>query len=252
MTDPVLISTHGSVRTLHFNRPEKKNAITAAMYAAFADALEEAAYDPAIRVVTLTAEGDFFTAGNDINDFLANPPADSNQPVFRFLRAISAFPKPLVAGVGGGAVGVGTTMLLHCDLVVATRKAFFSLPFVDLALVPEAASSLLLPKLIGPQRAALHLLLGTPFDAQTALGYGLVTEIVEDNNLARRVSELAAALAAKPPKAVQLAKALIRGGDEPVAARMERESLAFAERLQSAEAREALQAFLEKRAPDFA
>ena len=251
MSDHILVSQSGCVTQLRLNRPEKKNAITAAMYASFADAIEAASADDKVRVVTILANGDMFTAGNDINDFLQSPPLDMNQPVFRFLRAISTFPKVLVAGVVGTAVGVGTTLLLHCDLVVAAPDASFSLPFVDLALVPEAASSLLLPRLIGPQRAARHLILGDPIDAETALAYGLVTQIVAEGALEARVTEIAGRIAAKPPEAVRLTKSLLRAENEPVAARIAREAEAFASRLTSAESREAFQAFFEKRPPNF-
>ena len=251
MSDHILVSTSGAVTEIRLNRPEKKNAITAAMYAALADALEAAAADGAVRVVTILGNGDTFTSGNDINDFLKAPPLEMDQPVFRFLRAISTFPKVLIAGVEGAAVGVGTTLLLHCDLIVAAPDAVFSLPFVDLALVPEAASSLLLPRLIGPQRAARHLILGDPIDAETALAYGLVTEIAAGGTLEARVREVAERIAAKPPEAVRLTKSLLKGESETVEARIAREAEAFASRLTSAEAREAFQAFFEKRQPNF-
>ena len=251
MADEILISSKGPVTELRFNRPAKKNAITAAMYAALAEGLEAAAADDRVRVVTILANGGIFTAGNDLNDFVAAPPLDMDQPVFRFLRAVSTFPKVLVAGVAGPAIGVGTTLLLHCDLVVAAPDASFSLPFVDLGLVPEAASSLLLPRLIGPQRAAKHLILGEPFDAETARAYGIVTHIVPDDALETKVAALAARIAAKPPEAVRLTKRLIRSEGGSVAARIAEEGRAFADRLQSAEAREAFQAFFEKRPPNF-
>jgi enoyl-CoA hydratase/carnithine racemase len=247
----ILVSTEGRVTRLRLNRPDKKNAITAAMYSALADGLDAAAADPKVRVVTITGEGGTFTAGNDLKDFMESPPLGMDQPVFRFLTALAAFPKPIVAGVAGAAVGVGTTLLLHCDLVLAAPSASFSLPFVDLALVPEAASSLLLPRLIGSQRAARHLILGDPFDAETALAYGVVTEIADEADLDARVDEIAARVAAKPPEAVRLTKQLLRGEEEPVAARMVREGEAFGRRLQSAEAAEAFRAFFEKRQPNF-
>lgn len=251
MSGEIQFSIEGRIAALRLNRPDKKNAITSAMYAAMADALEQAAADPAVRVLTLLGSEDVFTSGNDIKDFMAVPPRDTDQPVFRFLRAISAFPKVIVAGVAGPAIGIGTTMLLHCDLIVAAPSASFSVPFVDLALIPEAASSLLLPRLIGPQRAAKHLLLGDPFDAETALAYGLVTEIVAEEGLEARVSDIARRIAAKPPEAAQITKALLRREEEPVAARIAREAEYFSGRLQSAEAMEAFRAFFEKRAPDF-
>jgi enoyl-CoA hydratase/carnithine racemase len=251
MSDHILVASNGAVAEIRLNRPEKKNAITAAMYAALADALEAAASDDKVRVVTILANGDMFTAGNDLNDFLAAPPLDLGQPVFRFLRALATFPKVVVAGVAGAAVGVGTTLLLHCDLVVAAPDAVFSLPFVDLALVPEAASSLLLPRLIGPQRAARHLLLTDPIDAETAMAYGFVTRVAAAGAVEAEVREIADRIAAKPPEAVRLTKSLLKAEAEPVDARIAREAEAFASRLTSAEAREAFQAFFEKRPPNF-
>lgn len=251
MADEIRVSTGGAVTELRLNRPDKKNAITAAMYAAFADALNAAAEDSNIRAVILLASGDIFTSGNDIKDFMAAPPQDMDQPVFRFLKAISTFPKVLIAGVSGQAVGVGTTLLLHCDLVVAAPGAVFTMPFVDLALVPEAASSMLLPRLIGPQRAAKHLILGEPIDAQTALDYGLITEIVAPERLEERVREIAERIAGKPPEAVRIAKRLIKTPEEPVESRIAREVEAFSTRLTSPEAMEAFRAFFEKRPPDF-
>lgn len=251
MNSDILVSSQSGITTLRFNRPEKKNAITSAMYSDLADGMDAARDDPSTRVVIILGSEDIFTAGNDLKDFLETPPQRGDQPVFRFLRALSSFPKPVIAGVSGPAVGIGTTLLLHCDLVLATTEASFSMPFVDLALVPEAASSLLLPKLIGPHRAARHLLLGEPFDAATALDYGLLSGIVPAEKLEEEVRKMAAALAAKPPEAVRITKALLRQPDEPVAARIEREGQAFAERLQSGEAKEAFLAFFEKRPPNF-
>lgn len=245
----IQVSASNHVLDIRLNRPDKKNAITAAMYAALARAFQAAASDPQTRVVTLGGGQDCFTAGNDLHDFLAAPPLDMDQPVFHFLEAISTCPKPIVAGVAGPAVGVGTTMLLHCDLVVAAPSARFQLAFVDLGVVPEAASSLLLPRLIGPQRAARHLLLAEPFNADTALAYGLVSEIVED--VEARVQDIARRLAAKPPEAVQLTKRLLRREGDTVAERIAAEAEIFATRLQSAEAREAFTAFFEKRPPNF-
>jgi enoyl-CoA hydratase/carnithine racemase len=250
MSDDILTIRSGRVLELRLNRPEKKNAITAAMYAALAEALRSAANDTEVRVVTILGSGGTFTSGNDLKDFQQTPPLDLDQPVFHFLEAISTFPKILVAGVEGAAVGVGTTMLLHCDLVLAGPSAIFSLPFVDLGLVPEAASSLLLPDLIGRHRAAKHLILGDPFDAEAALGYGLVTDIV-GSDLEARLRSVAERIAAKPPEAVQLTKRLLRANGEAVRARIEEEGKLFARRLTSAEATEAFAAFFEKRPPNF-
>lgn len=250
MNDDILITRSGRILEVRLNRPDKKNAITSAMYAALAEALRSAAADPEVRVVTILGSGGTFTSGNDLKDFQQTPPLDLDQPVFHFLDAISTFPKVLVAGVEGAAVGVGTTLLLHCDLVLAAHSALFSLPFVDLALVPEAASSLLLPDLIGRHRAAKHLILGEPFDAATALGYGLVTELVTDE-LEARVRAVANRIAAKPPEAVRLTKQLLRSDEDAIRARIEKEAKLFAARLTSAEAAEAFRAFFEKRAPNF-
>ena len=203
MTDEISRQRSGAVLELRFNRPDRKNAITGAMYAALAEALDDAGGNEGIRVVTLSGAGGTFTAGNDLRDFQQSSPGEAERPVADFLEAISTFPKVIVAGVTGPAVGVGTTMLLHCDLVLAAPSALFSLPFVDLGLVPEAGSSLLLPRLIGRQRAAKHLILGEPFDAETALRYGLVTEIVPEDALDARVREVAERVAAKPPDAVR-------------------------------------------------
>lgn len=251
MTSDILVRSEGQVRAISFNRPDKKNAITTVMYAALADALEEAATDSNVRVVTISSTSDIFTAGNDITDFLAAPADREDPPVFRFLRALASFPKPIVAAVAGQAIGIGTTLLLHSDLVLATPESSFSMPFVDLALIPEAASSMLLPKLIGPQRAAKHLLLCDPFDAQTAFSYGLVSEIVPREALSARMNEIAGRLAAKPPEAIRITKSLLRADEEPVGDRIKRESAYFGERLQSAEAKEVFTAFLEKRPPNF-
>jgi enoyl-CoA hydratase/carnithine racemase len=250
MTDDILTTRTGRILELRLNRPDKKNAITAAMYAAMAEGLRSAAGDADVRVVTIVGSGGSFTSGNDIKDFQQTPPLDLDQPVFHFLEAISTFPKVLVAGVEGPAVGVGTTLLLHCDLILAAPSAIFSLPFVDLGLVPEAASSLLLPELIGRHRAAKHLILGDSFDAETALGYGLVTDIVV-SDLEARVRSVAERIAAKPPEAVRLTKRLLRSNGDAVRARIEEEGKLFARRLASAEAAEAFTAFFEKRPPNF-
>ena len=251
MSDEILIKQDGAVLELRFNRPDKKNAITSAMYAQLADALAAAANDDGVRAVTLGGEGGIFTAGNDLKDFQQSRPDGAELPVHRFLSTISTFPKVIVAGISGQAVGVGTTMLLHCDLIVASPGASFSLPFVDLGLVPEAASSLLLPALIGRHRAAKHLILGDPIDAESALGYGLVTEIVGEAELDGHVRRLARRIAAKPPAAVRLTKQLLAPDPAAVRERMAQEGALFAERLGSAEAAEAFTAFFEKRPPDF-
>lgn len=253
MSDHILVERDGSVMTLRMNRPDKRNALTQAMYTGLADGLDAAAGDPATRVVVITGAGGHFTAGNDLGDFLAEPPRDgSERPVGRFLRTIADFPKPLIAAVEGVAVGVGTTMLLHCDLVYADETARLQLVFVNLGLVPEAASSLLLPKMIGNSRASELLMFGEPFSAVDAERYGIVNKVVAAGQLAALVAERAATLAAKPAGALRSTKQLLRHSTTAtVAARMAEEGALFAAALQSPEAREAMTAFMEKRKADF-
>lgn len=245
---PITVESRDAVRLVRIARPEKKNALTEQMYVALHEALVAARDDASVRVVVLGGAPGVFTAGNDLGDFLQHPPTNDESPVFRFLQALVEFPKPLVAGVDGPAVGIGTTLLLHCDLVVATPRAKFALPFAKLALVPEAASSLLLPLVAGYQRAAEWLLLGEPFGGEEAYRAGLVNRLVGPEELDQVVMSLAAALAALPPEAVQLSKYLLR---EPLRQRtmetMRREAGVFVERLQSAEARQAFQAFFAKK-----
>lgn len=247
----ILTSQADGILTITFNRPDKKNALTSAMYATLADALEAADTDPAVRVILFAGNGGAFTAGNDLQDFLNNPPQGDNTPVFRFLRAISTASKPLVAAVSGVAVGVGTTMLLHCDLVYAGESAKLSLPFVNLALVPEAASSLLLPAMIGHHRAAELFMLGDAFTPQTAKDYGIVNAIFPDDKLLAEATAVAAKLAAKPPTAMRLTKQLLKRTKGDVAGQMAAEGEHFRSQLKSAEAREAMTAFFEKRPPKF-
>ncbi len=241
----------GAVAEIVFDRPDKRNAITVAMYAALAEALEAAEADEAVRVVLFHGHGGAFTAGNDLHDFLAHPPDGSDRPVFRFLRGLAGARKPLVAAVQGPAVGIGTTMLLHCDLVLAAEDARFMLPFVNLGLVPEAASSLLLPRLAGYQRAAELFFLGDPFDAATAQRIGLVGRVVPAADLLAAARALADRLAAKAPAALLATKALLKSASVTVAERIEEEATVFVRQLQSAELQEAVAAFFEKRAPDF-
>ena len=250
MPDPVRTETAEGVLRLTLARPEKKNALTLAMYEGLTAALDAAASDAAVRVALLHGEGGAFTAGNDLLDFVQHPPEGEDSPVFRFLRAVAAFPKPLLAAVAGVAVGIGTTVLLHCDLAWAAPSARFSLPFVNLGLVPEAASSLLLPQTVGPKRAAELLLLGAPFSAEEAAAMGLVNGVVADP-LDYALAQ-ARALAQKPPAALRLTKALLRRPHaEAVAATLSAEGRLFVERLASPEAQEAFAAFMEKRPPDF-
>ena len=248
----ILKALDGAVLRIQFARAEKKNAITAAMYQALADALREAERDDNVRVAVVHGAPDVYTAGNDLQDFLASPPRAADAPVFQFLSAIRDFPKPLVAAVSGLAVGIGTTMLLHCDLVYCAPGTRFSMPFVNLGLCPEAGSSFLLPRLAGYQRAAELLMLGEPFVAETAMEIGLVNAIVASDLLLGVAMAAAQKLAAKPAASLRETKMLLKKGiDEAVRAAMQAESEGFRARLRSPEAREAFAAFIEKRAPDF-
>lgn len=249
MTEHIRVEIAAGIAEIRFDRPAKKNAITAAMYAAMRDALLGCAVDESVRIVLFTAAGDSFTAGNDLADFLGV--REGEQAVTGFLKAIATAPKPLVAAVRGNAVGVGTTMLLHCDIVVASETARLQVPFVNLGLVPEAASSLLLPRVIGHQRASAMVLLGEALDAATALAAGLVNRVVPDADLDAVARQVAANIAAKAPTAVRLAKRLLKGDPAATLARMDEEGVHFAAQLKSAECREAIAAFYDKRAPDF-
>lgn len=251
MSQHVAVTREGGIVEIRFDRPEKKNAITIDMYAALADVLEAADGDTASRVVLFTGAPEVFTSGNDLKDFLDAPPSGTDHPIFRFLLALHGLRKVAVAAVNGPAIGIGTTLLLHCDLVVAGRGARFQLPFVNLGLVPEAASSLLLPRIVGHVRASELLLLGEPFGADEALAMGLVNRVVDDGETVAAARALAAQVAAKPPAAVRLTKRLLRSDTATVPARMEEEAGHFGAQIRSPEAREAMQAFLERRAPDF-
>jgi enoyl-CoA hydratase/carnithine racemase len=236
----------GAIQILSFNRPEKMNALTREMYAGLANGLNEAAGDFAVRAVVLTCEGDHFTAGNDISDFLANPPTNEDSDVARFLGSLLEFPKPLIAAVKGNAVGVGTTMLLHCDVVVAGPTAKFSMPFASLGLVPEAGSSYLFPLLVGYQRAAKIFLTGESFDADSALNMGLVASIASDP--LREAMEIANHIAQQPPQAMINTKALLKASKhDAVAAVMKAEFELFSLALQSEEAMEAFMNFMAKK-----
>ena len=248
----VTTSTEGRVRTIVLNRPEKKNALTLAMYEGLTNELQRAAEDPTIRVVVVTGVDGVFTSGNDLADFQEAGGLGEDAPVFRFIQALPRFPKPLIAAVNGMAVGIGTTMLPHCDLVYASSTAIFLTPFTRLGVTPEAGSSVLLPLIAGLQRATELLMLGETFDVERAREAGLVNEIVSPENLPDRVSERAKALAALPPAAVRQTKKLLRDGlpgnlGEVIA----QEGTIFRDRLKSPEAQEAFAAFFEKRPADF-
>ena len=250
--DKILTETRDGLLTIRFNRPDKKHAITAAMYQTLAHALRHAERDAAVRVALVQGSAEVFTAGNDLQDFLSSPPRSTDAPVFQFLRALAEFPKPLIAAVSGLAVGVGTTMLLHCDFVYCTPGTRFSLPFVNLGLCPEAASSFLLPRLAGYPKAAELLMLGEPFDAETARAIGMVNDILPPEDLLARAEETARKLAAKPAASLRETKMLMKQAvKDSVRLAMEDECDAFRERLASPEAKEAFAAFLEKRTPDF-
>ena len=251
MTDLVKTELKDGIRVVTINRPEKKNALTQDMYAVMADAVATADDDPQVRAVVITGTEDIFTSGNDLNDFLKASLDEAEQPVWRFLQAIANTTTPLIAAVNGAGVGVGTTMLLHCDFVYACEEARFHMPFINLALIPEAASSLLLPRCAGHRKAAELLMLGEPFDANEALASGVITAIAPGNSELEMAMATAAKLAAKPPGALRMTKALLRNEGQSVADRLTIEGEGFKECLSSPEAKEAMTAFFERRPPDF-
>ena len=251
MDDIVTEFTDGILRVV-LNRPEKRNAMTSSMYLKLADVFDDAAKDENTRVVLWHGAGDAFSAGNDLKDFLENPPGPGESPQARLMNALVDFDKPLIAAVRGAAIGGGTTMLLHCDVVYAGESSKFQMPFINLALVPEFGSSCLVPLTVGHIRAAELILLGVPFGAERAAALGLVTQVVSDQDLLQVATETARSLAAKPAGALQASKRLLRRSfRKQVKAAMEAENEAFSEQVRSAEAKEALAAFLEKRPPDF-
>ncbi|MBI5259106.1 MAG: enoyl-CoA hydratase [Burkholderiales bacterium] len=245
-------ATHNGVATIEIARPEKKNALTQAMYQAMADAIAAAVADNGVRALLITGQPGIFTSGNDLEDFMQRPPQGQDTPVGRFMRALLECEKPVVAAVTGGAVGIGTTMLLHCDLVYVSDEARLAMPFVSLGLVPEYASSMVLPQLMGHVRAAEKLMLGEPFTGADAVECGIANAVLpaaEVVNHARRMAERFNGL---PPAAVRETKRLMRAsGAERVRQVMASEGEVFGQRLRSPEAREAFQAFFEKRKPDF-
>ncbi len=252
MTDHIRLRNESGVLTVTMARPDKKNALTNAMYGKLADTLEGAETDPTVRVLLIRGEGDMFTAGNDVGEFAAMATGSfrGEPQVGRFLQALARSSRPLIAAVQGRAVGVGTTMLLHCDLVVLAENALLSTPFVNLALVPEAGSSLLMPLRIGYARAFEMFALGESVDAVTALAWGLANKVVPLERLDTEAAALAARLARQPAGAVSITKRLMRN-PETLLAQIRNESENFAERLKTAEAREAFTAFAERRPPDF-
>jgi enoyl-CoA hydratase/carnithine racemase len=246
MTDQVIVSRSDGVCEVQLNRPEKRNAITLAMYGALIDALNEARADDNVRVVLLSGAGASFTAGNDLNDFLSQADFGDDNNAVRFLRTLLTFRKVLIAAVHGQTVGIGVTMLLHCDLVVAARTTQLIMPFVKLGLVPEAASSLLLPRAIGHHRAAELLLLGKPFDAEAAYSMGIVNRVTEDQGLMDEARKLAHDVAQQPPGALLATKRLLKSEAGSVAARVDEELAVFRAQLGSAEFKAAAQAFFGK------
>jgi enoyl-CoA hydratase/carnithine racemase len=248
MSAHVVTRLDNGVLSLTLARPEKKNALTLEMYDALTAGLDRAGSDGAVGAVLVTGAPGMFTAGNDLSDFLSNPPTAEDTPVFRFLSRLVSLEKPLVVAVDGVAVGVGTTLLLHADFVLATPRAKLMMPFVNLGLVPEAGASLLLPRLVGSLRAAEWLMLGEPIDVELARTSGLVTRVVEPEALLAEATAVAEKLAAKPRQAMRLTKQLLRARDrEAVRGAMREEAAIFLERLGSDEARAAFMAFLAKK-----
>lgn len=248
MSEHVTVERRGAVQAIRMNRPDKKNALTRDMYTAMTEALRAGDADAAIRCHVFFGVPGVFSAGNDLGDFLemASGGEDGNE-VFDFLLALAASEKPVLSGADGVAVGIGTTLHLHCDLTFATPETVFHTPFIDLGLVPEAASSLLAPALMGRQRAFAMLVLGEPLEAEHALAAGLIHAVVEAFDLEDAVLAAAERLAAKPPEALRIARDLIRGPREAVAARIEEEAGHFRERLKSDEARAAFEAFMNRK-----
>ena len=249
----VTITTSAGVQTIRLTRAEKKNALTSAMYAQMTDALTAGDADPEVAAHLFVGSGGVFCAGNDIGDFLKHTGKDGGlgDHVIGFIRALPVTRKPMIAAVDGLAIGVGTTMLLHCDLVYASATASFRTPFLDLGILPEAGSSLLMPRRMGHVRAFEMLALGSAYSAEQARDAGLINAIVPADKLEQTALDAGRRLAAKPPEALALARKLMRGDPGEILARIDAEIVEFARRLVSPEAKEAFQAFLEKRSPDF-
>lgn len=252
MSEHIEISTQDKVQIIKINRPEKKNALDLAMYQSMADAINHSNDDPSLRVNVIRGVEDCFCSGNDIKDFLKNPPTDDSSPVLQFVDAMINARKPVVAGVSGIAVGIGVTMLLHCDLVYASVGTRFQLPFVNIGLCPEAGSTHMLPLFMGHQKASELLLLGEMFSAEDAKDIGIVNKVIDDGNLYELVLAAAAKIATQPPQATQVTKQLLRESMlEQIRSASKRETEKFVPMLTGEEAKEALTAFMEKRAPDF-
>ena len=256
MTQDILTHVEAGVMTVTLNRVARKNSINTAMYAALADAFAQARDDAAVRVVVLQGHETIFSAGNDIADFQAQPAVptvpQAERPVFRFMSGLATFPKPVIASVCGPAVGIGTTMLFHCDLVYAGDNAAFSMPFVNLGICPEFASTLLVPQMFGYHRAAEALLLGEPFMAEAALEAGLVNRVLPPTEANGYAAGIARKLAAKPSTSLAASKRLMKGEQQAqVLKKIEEEGAIFTRMLSEPAAREAFGAFMDKRKPDF-
>lgn len=251
MTDQVVTEIKDRVLKITFNRPDKKNALTHAMYAKAVEAMRAAEVDDDVRAILFTGAGEAFTAGNDLMDFKDNPPLGPEAPVSQFLQCLLTAKKPLVVAVNGVAVGVGLTMLLHADIVYAAEEAVLTAPFVDLALVPEAGSSLLLPARVGHAMASEIMMLGRKITAPEALQIGLVSRVLKAEELSAAADAAAAALAKKAPKSLMRTKELMRGDLDLIGARMAQEGRYFGEQLTSPELVEAVMAFMQKREPNF-
>ena len=250
--DEIVTEHTGSILRIQLNRPAKRNAMTLAMYLALADIFNAAANDDNTRVILWHGAGDSFCAGNDIDDFLKNPPGPGESPQARLMEALVNFDKPVVAAVHGSAIGGGTTMLTHCDFIYAAESTKFQMPFINLAVVPEFGSSCSLPSRIGHVRAAELILLGSAFDARRAVELGLASEVVSDKDVLARATETARKLAAKPAAALQASKRLMKQPfREQIKAAMKAENEEFSVQVRSEDAKEAFTAFVEKRKPDF-
>jgi enoyl-CoA hydratase/carnithine racemase len=246
--DEIIAERSGSILRVELNRPSKRNAMTSSMYVTLADILNDAAKDDRTRVVLWHGAGDSFCAGNDVEDFLKNPPGPGESPQARLMNALADFPKPLIAAVHGAAIGGGTTMLTHCDFVYAGESAKFQMPFINLAVVPEFGSSCSVPGRVGHIRAAELILLGLPFDARRAADLGFVTRVVSDQSLLATATETALMLVGKPPGALQASKRLMkRPFREQIKAAMKAENEEFSAQVRSEEAKQAFEGFLKKR-----
>ena len=251
-TMSIRTATLGGVATIEIARPEKKNALTLAMYSAMTEAVVGAGADNAVRALLFAGQPGIFTSGNDLEDFMQRPPLGEDSPVWRFMRALMACDKPILAAVTGAAIGIGATLLLHCDLVYVSDQARLAMPFVSLGLVPEFASTWLVPRLMGPARASAMLLLGEPFTAHEAVDLGLANAVLPPQEVLLHTRRMAERFNALPPGAVRATKRLMRNATRAsLEQALQAEATGFTERLHSPEAQEAFQAFFQKRKPDF-